>query len=419
MELLEARRRIRSIKIHHLTRKKKEKEGWRIDVIIMFILQRNQCQWNKRKKLLATLWYKNKLFTTNTLKEETDLDTANYYFENGFRKVKPYYFQFRVFAKQRMIGKTVLNAFLSEFRGRSEQYYKDAIEKGLVTVNYKPTTPDSIIKNQDLLNHFVHRHEPPVTDQPIEIIYEDDRLFVINKPSNIQVHPGGRFRHNTVIHVMRKELNYDTLFPLNRLDRYTSGLMIICKSSINANSIAEQMRSAEIQKEYLCRVSGKFPREQIICEAPIKTLSYKVSFNYIHPEGKACRTLFERISYDGDTSLIRCKPLTGRTHQIRIHLRHLGFPITNDPIYGYKTPWTSMLTKNNFESVIDSMIEHAPYDYMDDDPSSTLPRCSECNIPLIQDGLNDTKNSLWLHAYKYTGKDWSFETPSLPVWVNA
>lgn len=82
----------------------------------------------------------------------------------------------------------------------------------MITVNQQNTTPDTIIKRQDLISHLVHRHEPPVTDQPIEIIHEDDRLFVINKPGSIQVHPSGRYRHNTVLHIMRKELNYDRLF---------------------------------------------------------------------------------------------------------------------------------------------------------------------------------------------------------------
>ncbi|KAI9485542.1 MAG: hypothetical protein EXX96DRAFT_545499 [Benjaminiella poitrasii] len=387
--------------------------------ILQNICQKHLCQWSNKKGLLSKLSISVKVqrrsFALKNKKD--DLETANYYFENGFRKVKPYYFHFHVYAKQRMIGLTVLDVFLNEFRGRSEQYYIYAIKKGLITIDYQPTSPDTIIKNQDLLSHTVHRHEPPITDQPIEIIHEDDRFFVINKPGNMQVHPGGRFRHNTVLHIMRKELNYNTLFPLNRLDIYTSGLMMICKSSTNASVFAQQMRSGRIEKEYLCRVTGKFPKERIVCEAPIKIISYKVSLNYVHPEGRASKTIFERISFDGNTSLVRCKPLTGRTHQIRVHLRYLGFPIANDPIYGYKTPWSSALNENKFETVIESMIEHAPYDYMDDDPLNkiSLPRCSECNVPLIEDP--NEKNTLWLHAYKYTGEDWSFETPNLPNFI--
>lgn len=82
----------------------------------------------------------------------------------------------------------------------------------MITVNGRPTTPDTILQHNDLIAHTVHRHEPPVTDKPIEIVHEDKDLFVINKPASIQVHPSGRYRHNTVIHIMRKELESKVLF---------------------------------------------------------------------------------------------------------------------------------------------------------------------------------------------------------------
>ncbi|KAI8082684.1 pseudouridine synthase [Gilbertella persicaria] len=361
---------------------------------------------------------------TISLRKENDLHTASYYFENGLRKVKPYYFHFRAYAKERMFNSTVLQVFLNEYRGRSEQYYRFAIEKGLITVNHKKTTPDTLLKRQDLISHVVHRHEPPVTDQPIRIIYEDDQLLVINKPGSIQVHPSGRYRHNTVLHILRKEYGYDRLFPSNRLDRITSGLMLICKNPVMANDIGLQMRSGEIQKEYICRVSGEFPRERIVCREPIKTLSYTVSLNYVHPQGKSCATIFERVSYNGRTSLVRCKPLSGRTHQIRVHLRYLGYPIANDPIYSYATAWSDRMLLlsplKETESILNTMVKTAPYDYMDDDPlnKTGLPRCDVCQVPIIQTDPQPTQLALWLHAYKYSGKQWSFETPHLPAWAN-
>lgn len=300
---------------------------------------------------------------------------------------------------------------------------------------------DTIIRHNDLITHTVHRHEPPVTDKPIEIVHEDKNLFVINKPASIQVHPSGRYRHNTVIHIMRKELNYDVLFrkfflcikshmtliiflASNRLDRITSGLMLISKNTQEADRIGKEMRSGEIQKEYVCRVSGKFPSERIICSEPIKQLAYTVNLNYVHSEGKECRTLFERISFNGKTSIVRCKPLTGRTHQIRVHLRYLGYPIANDPIYGYSTAWSDRIIGgqgiNDASKIIKTMIDTAPYDYMDDDPNnkSGLSRCQVCNVPVPQSDPIPAQLSLWLHAYKYSGKNWSYKTPTLPLWAH-
>ncbi|KAI8369659.1 pseudouridine synthase [Blakeslea trispora] len=355
-------------------------------------------------------------------RKENDLHTAEYYFENGLRKVKPYFFHFRAYAKERMLGSSVLQVFLNEYRGRSEPYYRRAIEKGWITVNHQKVTSGTIIQRQDLMSHLVHRHEPPVTDQSIDIVHQDERLLVINKPSSIQVHPGGRFRHNTVLHILRKQHGFDRLFPSNRLDIMTSGLMLIAKDPVTADQLGLQMRSRDIEKEYLCRVTGLFPKTSV-CEAPIKTLSFAVSLNYVHPDGKPSTTLFERISYDGTHSLVRCKPMNGRTHQIRVHLRYLGYPIANDPIYGFDTAWSDQIIPQTPlmepQGIIDTMVALAPYDYMDDPlVQTTLPRCQTCQVPLIQTDPDPRQLALWLHAYRYKGKDWSFETPILPSWAH-
>lgn len=84
----------------------------------------------------------------------------------------------------------------------------------------------------------------------------------------------------------------------------------------------------------MCRVEGEFPEGELVCEEPILVLSFKIGLCRVDPKGKECRTVFQRLSFNGETSVVRCLPLTGRTHQIRVHLQYLGFPILNDPIYG-------------------------------------------------------------------------------------
>lgn len=92
--------------------------------------------------------------------------------------------------------------------------------------------------------------------------------------------------------------------------------------------------SEQLEKEYVCRVKGEFPQDELICEEPILVVSFKIGLCRVDPKGKECRTVFQRLSFNGKTSVVRCLPLTGRTHQIRVHLQYLGFPILNDPIYG-------------------------------------------------------------------------------------
>lgn len=81
-------------------------------------------------------------------------------------------------------------------------------------------------------------------------------------------------------------------------------------------------------------MEGEFPEGELVCEEPILVVSFKIGLCRVDPKGKECRTVFHRLSFNGKTSIVRCLPLTGRTHQIRVHLQYLGFPILNDPIYG-------------------------------------------------------------------------------------
>ncbi|KAI8987352.1 pseudouridine synthase [Mycotypha africana] len=339
----------------------------------------------------------------------------------GLRKVKPYYFQFHCYARARMVGKTILKMFIDEFRGRTSNYYARAIENGLITVNGESVRPDRVIKQGDIIKHSVHRHEPPVPDIPVEIVFEDENLIVIDKPGCLHVHPAGRYRHNTVTHILCNERNIEKLYPSNRIDKITSGLLIMSKTPHAATKLGSLMKSREIEKEYICRVTGQFPGKQIFCEAPIKMLSNLVAYNYVHPEGKPCATIFDCLSYnkEDNTSLVRCRPLSGRTHQIRVHLRYMGYPIANDPIYSYSSIWSKQLELLDHKSVIEAIMQNQPYDYMDDDPLnySGLPRCAECNIPLPNDNFLSNYSPLWLHAYKYSSRDWCFETRKLPFWA--
>ncbi|KAF7726409.1 hypothetical protein EC973_008743 [Apophysomyces ossiformis] len=354
-------------------------------------------------------------------RDAEDLAHVNYIFENGLRKVEPYYFKYQAYAKGRWLARTILDVFTTEFRDRDEAYYKHAIEKGLITINNEKANLDTIVRNNDVIGHQIHRHEPPATDKPIKIVYQEKDLYVIDKPGGIAVHPAGRYRHNTVLHVLRKQHNIETLYPANRLDRLTSGLMLIALNPQRAKELEQEMSQGKIQKEYVCRVAGEFPKEQVVCEAPIKVISFKLSLNYVHEDGKYCKTIFERIAYDGKTSVVRCKPLTGRTHQIRVHLRYLGYPIANDPLYGDQTAWASYLhsshklTESEAETVQKKLLQNAT----EEEASTSGPekdRCADCGVVMMPDPKPE-ELYIWLHAWRYSGNGWSYET-RLPEWAN-
>ncbi|KAI7648779.1 hypothetical protein KC318_g17724, partial [Hortaea werneckii] len=121
-----------------------------------------------------------------------------YFLEDGLRRVKPYHFTYNTNVKQRWRNREILDIFTDEFRDRPKEYYKDAIESGKIQVNGQPfASVTSQVKNGDVISHTLHRHEPPVTGQPIGIVHEDDDLIVINKPAGVPVHPADRYNYNS------------------------------------------------------------------------------------------------------------------------------------------------------------------------------------------------------------------------------
>lgn len=314
-----------------------------------------------------------------------------YYVEKGLRRVKPYHFTYNTFCKQRWRGRTILDIFTSEFRDRDREYYRHAIESGQISINTKPCVDTStIVKNGDVVAHTLHRHEPPVSAQPVGVIHEDEAMIVIDKPAGVPVHPAGRYKFNSVVEIMRAERGYTfNPLPCNRLDRLTSGVMFVGKTAKEAERMSEKLRSRTVRKEYVARVVGRFPDGEgdgsedasingkggvVKCEESILQISPILGLNRARATGKSAKTLFRRIAYYPPTktvneddptlptienlgySIVHCLPLTGRTHQIRVHLQFLGHPISNDPIYSNRKVFGNGLAQNDASGEHDAEI---------------------------------------------------------------
>ncbi|KAI9759203.1 MAG: hypothetical protein M4579_002490 [Chaenotheca gracillima] len=403
-----------------------------------------------------------------------------YYLEDGLRRVLPYYYTYNTNCKERWRGREILDIFGSEFRDRPVEYYKDAIQNGKVIVNGNAVPTTQIIKNGDVISHTLHRHEPPVTAQPIGIVHEDNDMIVINKPAGVPVHPAGRYNYNSIVEIMRAErgMGWNPL-PCNRLDRLTSGIMFIGKHRRAADEMTVQIKGRTVKKEYIARVSGEFPEGEVVCSQPILQISPKLGLNRVRANGKEARTVFRRLAYyppqehetgdegqDGggsnslagetngtagtnaDTkgmswkakkgySIVRCLPLTGRTHQLRVHLQFLGHPISNDPIYSNQKVFGSSLgsfddSASADEDIIarlsrmgkDEVAEAVAYhDEMVDDYNKrkaekmTGKLCDICDTALYSDpGVHEL--GIYLHAKRYACEEgkWAYETP-LPEWA--
>eukprot|EP01083_Nonionella_stella_P278899 948543_1 len=334
------------------------------------------------------------------------LNETEYVIHKGFRHVVPYPFEYRAFAKGRWFGRGIFEVFSTEFEAYDADYYKAAIEDGRIKVRGKKVPLDYELCNGDWVSHTTHRHEPPILDAEIDVILENDDILVINKPTSIPIHPCGKYRHNSLIYILTKKYKKQ-FYTINRLDRLTSGVLILTKRSELASLYSKQIRERNVHKVYLARVKGKFSEKEVTVDAPIICLEHKKGKYGVSDKGKESKTTFRRLSYNGDTSVVECKPLTGRTHQIRVHLRHIGFPIANDPCYGGELIETR---KPNEEG--DSPVKSAMARASRDD-------CQECRALRSESPPSKDYNyGIWLHALRYSGDSWTYEVP-WPEWAQA
>lgn len=386
---------------------------------------------------------------------------------DGFIKSIPYTFTHLAGAKQRWLGRGLGDVLIKEFHDRPSTYYLEAIKAGLIRINGEEilgeTAIERLIKDGDFIQHSIHRHEPPIlnweeessTSFPkINILYHDkERGFMaVNKPPGLPVHPTGRYRRNTLISLLLKQ-EFNTLDPLqklspiNRLDRLTSGVCMIATNSVMAKEMHKKMEGGQyFRKEYIARVKGEFKVSNtdldgfMRLDLPLGTVEHKLGLVFDDPiNGKESTTLFKALgkSINGE-SLVLCRPLTGRTHQIRVHLRYLGFPISNDPLYGDLELWKQyssskdedekkshlmeisfnlleMLKKRDHSSSSSSSSEGVSNTRQSDD--SIINLCPECNsdntnfLPPKEDML------IYLHAFKYSSPEHCFEAKPFPSWV--
>ncbi|KAF5357738.1 hypothetical protein D9757_011955 [Collybiopsis confluens] len=273
----------------------------------------------------------------------------------GLKKIPPYWYPYTTYAKERWLGRELLEVVSTEFRDRSIEYYRYALESGVTTINGQVAKPDHIIQNGDRMENVVHRHEPPVSSIPIKVLLEDNEreFIVVDKPGSIPVHASGRYHRNTLVAILMSDFGYEKIYTVNRLDRLTSGLMILPTSSNCARRLTNEFVSGTVRKEYVARVNGKFPGDEITCEEPLLTVDRQMGLNIVHPDGKPAKTVFQRLRYDEptDTSVVLCKPFTGRSHQLRVHLQYLGHPISNDPVYGNPKIWGDEIGKGGIDII--------------------------------------------------------------------
>ena len=217
---------------------------------------------------------------------------------------------------------------------------------GGITLNGEAVTVRKVVKAGDILSLAVEDKETPEKLAPyaveLDIAYEDDELVIPNKPPFMPTHQShGHFDDtlaNALAYKYEKEGKPFVFRPINRLDRNTSGLVIIAKNRLSAAALSESMRRREIRKKYIAILKGELPEDKGVIDACIRRAEDSIIFREVcapNAEGAdTALTEYEVICRKNGYTLVRAEPLTGRTHQLRVHFAHLGAHILGDTLYG-------------------------------------------------------------------------------------
>lgn len=240
-----------------------------------------------------------------------------------------------------------LTQALSEFPSRVT--IKKLIDNGHVKVNESPVKPNYKVQAGDDVSvqvpeNFLKKSYAEPEDIPLEIFYEDDSIIIVNKPIGMMVHPGAGCYTGTLVNALKhytkdlSDFNDGDVRPgiVHRLDQDTSGLMVVAKDNISHTKLAKQFQRKLVKKQYVALVEGAVDFDEGVIREPIgrnrahrelKAVSYD-------SDAREAVTYYKTLKRANGVSLMHLFPKTGRTHQLRVHLKHLKHSILGDPKYG-------------------------------------------------------------------------------------
>ena len=238
------------------------------------------------------------------------------------------------------------NFLLAQLKGVPKSLVYRILRKGEVRVNKKRVKPDYKLQLGDVIrippvrvaeaNPLPSANLSQVQALQDKILYEDDVLMVLNKPAGLAVHGGSGLQFGLIESLRALRPEAKQLELVHRLDRETSGCILIAKRRSTLRSLHEQLRNKTMDKQYLALVRGHWQKHVKLIAAPLlkNTLKSGERVVRVDAEGKASETRFRIIEQYTNSTLVEASPITGRTHQIRVHALHAGHPIAGDPKYG-------------------------------------------------------------------------------------
>ena len=239
-----------------------------------------------------------------------------------------------------------LDKYIASVTDYSRELVTKMLKDDYILVNGKLEKGSYKVKNGDIISikeRYVQEMDVVPKKMDLNIVFEDDYLMVINKPSGLTVHPGSGNSDNTLVNgLMYYTNNLSSVGGdfrpgiVHRLDKDTSGLMIIAKDNKCHTLLADDFKNKRIHREYVALLDGVFPQNSATIDAPIERSKENFEKMTVAAGGKKAITHLRVIKKYKDYTLVRLVLETGRTHQIRVHLSYIGYPVHNDPVYSKK-----------------------------------------------------------------------------------
>lgn len=239
-----------------------------------------------------------------------------------------------------------VDVYLAEVAAKSRSYVQKLIDEGLVLINGKQAKSNYKLLAGDIVEYTIPQvREPDIAaeDIPLDIVYEDSDIIIINKPKGMVVHPAAGNYSGTLVNALMQHCKGElsgingVMRPgiVHRIDKDTTGILVVCKNDAAHQSLAEQLKVHSITRRYEAIVYNAFPEPDGTVNAPIGRHPIerkRMAVN--HKNGREAITHYHVIENLGSFSYIECRLETGRTHQIRVHMASINHPLVGDTVYG-------------------------------------------------------------------------------------
>jgi 23S rRNA pseudouridine955/2504/2580 synthase/23S rRNA pseudouridine1911/1915/1917 synthase len=252
--------------------------------------------------------------------------------------------------REKDADKTLTAFMVARFTYHTEVEWARLIAEGRVRVNGYATVPEVLLRTDDVVRYDASDIPEPPVDETFRVVSDDPLLLVVDKSGNLPCHPGGRYFNHTLWALLKTRCGLADPILVNRIDRETSGLVMIGKTPEAAQNLWKQFVAHKVSKQYTVFVEGEFPERLEaagwLSADPASVIRKKRRFTQAEAvsappdkESEWAETLFERVRVCNGFSVVNARPRTGRLHQIRATLLSLGHPVVGDKLYGLDERW--------------------------------------------------------------------------------